>query len=202
MKSCAEVPARDLSKVITTAPASPVPASSRSLLASSDRRNCGLFGLKKLRGCGSKVTANAGFPWALAHPQGGGDHGAVAQVDAIEIAHGDHGPPGDLGGRGGVSYNGKIRCHFRDSSGIPGFGERGWTVTRRRLPSQAGGFVSKRLQSACARLTGCLTPDARSGGRTAGRAGLRIVCGVSVEWGKRWRLICPCRFWWLMITAP
>src|SRR5437899_969221 len=64
MKSCAEVPARVLSNVITTAPSSPVPASSRSLLASSDRRNCGLFGLKKLRGCGSKVTANVGLPWA------------------------------------------------------------------------------------------------------------------------------------------
>src|SRR6185369_9404372 len=43
--------------------ASPVPANSRSLLVSSERRNWGLFGLKKLRGCGSKVTAKAGLPW-------------------------------------------------------------------------------------------------------------------------------------------
>src|SRR5262245_39975441 len=64
MKSCAEVPARTLSKVITTAPARPVPAKSLSLLVSVVRRNCGLFGLKKLRGCGSKVTANAGLPCA------------------------------------------------------------------------------------------------------------------------------------------
>ena len=64
MKSCAVVPARPLSKVITTAPESPVPASSRSLLASSVSRNWGVFGLKKLRGCGSKVTASAGRPWA------------------------------------------------------------------------------------------------------------------------------------------
>jgi len=42
-----------------------VPAKRRSLLVSSERRNCGLFGLKKLRGCGSKVTASAGLPWAL-----------------------------------------------------------------------------------------------------------------------------------------
>src|SRR5215475_14225881 len=64
MKSCAEVPARALSKVITTAPASPVPASNRNLLVSVVRRNCGLLGLKKLRGCGSKVTAKAGLPCA------------------------------------------------------------------------------------------------------------------------------------------
>ena len=60
------------------------------------------------------------FSMGAAHPQGGGDHGAVAEMDAVEIAHRDHGPPGDRGGRGGVSDNGKIRCHFRDSSGILG----------------------------------------------------------------------------------
>ena len=52
---------------------------------------------------------------AAAHPQGGGDHGPVAEMNAVEIAHGDHGPPGDIGGRGGVSDNGKTSCHFRDS---------------------------------------------------------------------------------------
>ena len=62
MKSCAVVPARALSKVITTAPARPVAARSLSLLASVVRRNCGLLGLKKLRGCGSKVSAAAGLP--------------------------------------------------------------------------------------------------------------------------------------------
>ena len=64
MKSCAVVPARALSKVMTTAPSSPVAASSRSLLVSVVRRNCGLLGLKKLRGCGSKVSAKAGLPRA------------------------------------------------------------------------------------------------------------------------------------------
>ena len=139
MKSCAVVPARVLSKVITTAPFSPVPASSRSLLASSERRNCGLFGLKKLRGCGSKVTANAGLPWARPIRKRGVDHGAVPEMDAVEIAHGDHGPPGNLGGRGGVSDNGKTSSHFRDSSGFLGLGERGRTVTRCPRRSQAGG---------------------------------------------------------------
>ncbi len=62
MKSCAVVPARPLSKVMTTAPASPVPASSRSFEVSSVSRNWGEFGLKKLRGCGSNVTASAGRP--------------------------------------------------------------------------------------------------------------------------------------------
>ena len=117
-----------------------------------------------------------------AHPQGGLDHRAVAQMDAIEIAHGDHGAPGDLRGRGGVSNNGKTSCHCRDSSGILqrflGLGERGRTVTRRRPGSQADALPSKRTQSACARLTRCLTPDASAGGGTAGRAGLSIVGGV------------------------
>jgi hypothetical protein len=39
-------------------------------------------------------------------------------MDAVEIAHGDHGPARDLGGRGGVSDNGKTSCHFRDSARI------------------------------------------------------------------------------------
>ena len=65
MKSCAVVLARPLSNVITTAPARPVPASRRSLAASSESRNCGVLGLKKLRGCGSKVTAKAGLFYAV-----------------------------------------------------------------------------------------------------------------------------------------
>ena len=111
-----------------------------------------------------------------AHPQGRVDHGPVPQMDAVEIAHGDHGPAGDLGGRGGVSDNGKTSCHFRDSARIlQGFsGERGRTVTRCPRRSQAGRVGSKRMQSGAARLTGCLTADASAWGRTAGRAGLPI----------------------------
>ena len=61
------------------------------------------------------------FSMGVAHPQGGGDHGAVAQMDAIKIAHGDHGAPGDPGGRGVVSDNGKIGV-ISGIFGIPGFG--------------------------------------------------------------------------------
>ena len=80
-----------------------------------------------------------------AHLQGGGDHGAVAQMDAVEIAHGDHGPAGDRGGRGGVADNGKTSCHFRDSSGFfeSFWVERGRTVTRRPRRSQAGRVGSR-----------------------------------------------------------
>jgi hypothetical protein len=79
------------------------------------------------------------FSMGAAHPQGGVDHGPVAQMDPIEITHGDHGSPGDLRGRRGVSNYGKTSCHFRDSLEILDLRERGRTVTRRRLRSQAGG---------------------------------------------------------------
>ena len=47
-----------------------------------------------------------------AHPQGGFDDRAVAEMDAIEIAHGDDSPPRDRCIGGGVSDNGKTSCHF------------------------------------------------------------------------------------------
>ena len=85
-----------------------------------------------------------------AHSQGRVDHGPVPQMDAVEIAHGDHGPPGNLGGRGGVSDNGKISRHFRDSSGILwSLGERGRTVARRPRRSQAGRVEPKRMTIRC-----------------------------------------------------
>ena len=56
------------------------------------------------------------------HPQGGGDHGAVAEMDAIEIAHRHHGPLGDRGRGRGVADNGKARRHFGDSSAQVGCG--------------------------------------------------------------------------------
>ena len=61
--------------------------------------NCGVFGLKKLRGCGSKVTASAGLAMRAPHLQRGGDHRAVAEMDAVEIAHRNHRPPRDRGAR-------------------------------------------------------------------------------------------------------
>jgi hypothetical protein len=56
------------------------------------------------------------------HPQGRVDHGPVAQMDAVEITHGDHRPAGDVGGRGGVSDNGKTSCHFRNSVSVKAAG--------------------------------------------------------------------------------
>ena len=47
-------------KVSTIAPSSPVAASSRSLATSEVRWNDGSSGLKKVRGCGSKVSTAAG----------------------------------------------------------------------------------------------------------------------------------------------
>ena len=60
------------------------------------------------------------FSMGAAHLQGGGNDGAVAQMDAVKIAHGDHGAPGNLGGRGGVSDDDKSSYHFSISSEIPG----------------------------------------------------------------------------------
>ena len=186
MKSCAEVPARVLSKVITTAPSSPVPASSRSLLASSERRNCGLFGLKKLRGCGSKVTAKAGLPWARPIRKAASITARCPRWTPSKLPMATTAPRG-ISAAGVVSritvkpvvISGILHGFFRDSRV-----ERGRTVTRWPRRSQAGRVGSKRMQSGAARLTGCLTPDARAWGRTAGRAGLPIICGVSIEWGK------------------
>ena len=48
-----------------------------------------------------------------AHPQRGLDDGTVAEMDAVEIAHGDDGALGDRGRRGGVADNGKTSLHFR-----------------------------------------------------------------------------------------
>jgi hypothetical protein len=50
-----------------------------------------------------------------AHLQGGGDDRAVAEMDAIEIAHGDDSPPRDRVVGGGISDNGKTSCHCRGS---------------------------------------------------------------------------------------
>jgi hypothetical protein len=81
-----------------------------------------------------------------AHPQGRVDYGPVPQVNAVEIAHGDHGSAGDPGGRGGVSDNGKTRCHFKDSARVDGSFEIAGLFGRRML--QLGRFDSDwRIQS-------------------------------------------------------
>ena len=56
-----------------------------------------------------------GLALRTSHAQGGGNNGAVAKVDAIEIAHRHHRSLWN-GGRGrGVADIGKARRHFRDS---------------------------------------------------------------------------------------
>src|SRR6185295_18380128 len=186
MKSCAEVPARVLSKVITTAPSSPVPASSRSLLASSERRNCGLFGLKKLRGCGSKVMANVGLPWARPIRRAASITARCPRWTPSKLPMATTAPRG-ISAAGVVSritvksvvISGILYGFFRDFSGILG----SWRRPDRDAgpPSKSSGRVgSKRMQSGVPRLTRCLMADATAWGRTAGRAGLLIVCCVSV----------------------
>ena len=98
------------------APSSAVVANSRSFAVASVRRNSGWSGLKKARGCGSKVSAAAGRPSAVRAGHRGADHRAMAAMHALEIAHRDHRAPeraglrrqvervvdDDKGGRGGL----------------------------------------------------------------------------------------------------
>jgi hypothetical protein len=86
----------------------------------------GLVGETELRAvraekCAGMRLEGEGESWlavGAAHPQRGVDHGPVPKMNAVEIAHGDHRPTGDLGGGGGVSDNGKTSRHFRDSARI------------------------------------------------------------------------------------
>ena len=50
-----------------------------------------------------------------AHLQGGGNDRAVAEMDAVEIAHGDHRPLRNVGCGRGVADDCKARRHFSDS---------------------------------------------------------------------------------------
>jgi len=184
MKSCADVPARVLSKVITTAPARPVPANSLSLLASSVSLNCGEFGLKKLRGCGSNVTASAD-----GHGRGPSaarlNHRAVAEVDAVEIAHRHHRPPGNLGQRRVSRITIKPGVIFQGSSGRDRWGgtvTRGPGEVKRGFSGAGSGFGNDRL-------TGCLRADATAW-RDCGAirpcglvACLRVACVAGIQDG-------------------
>ena len=59
-----------------------------------------------------------------AHPQGGLNYRAVAEMDAVEIAHRHHRPLGDGARLGVVADNSKARRHLKDSSGFRVFGAR------------------------------------------------------------------------------
>jgi two-component system chemotaxis response regulator CheY len=74
---------------------------------------------------------------------------------------------------------------LQDFLELLGRGERGRTVTRRRLRSQAAGSNQKPTQSGRTGLTRCLTADATGGTRNAGRAGLSIFCGLGVGVGEK-----------------
>ena len=82
----------------------------------------GLVGEPELGGIRAEKAARMGLEghrqrrpaMGAPHPQGGVDHRAVAEMDAVEIAHRHHRSPGDRGRRGGVADNGKVRRHFGD----------------------------------------------------------------------------------------
>ena len=116
---------------------------------------------------------------AAAHLQGGRNDGAVAEMDTVEIAHGDHRPPGDRVRRGGVADNGKTICHCRHSwqrfCTVLGRASRQASVPASRLvrilrpdrdlaaASKSSGRGSHQIgcNLGAARLTRCLTPAAR-----------------------------------------
>ena len=134
----------------------------------------GLGGQAELRAVRAEKTAwmrlerhGEGGPAArLAHAQRRPDHGAMAEMDAVEIAHRHHRPPGDRGSGRGVADNGKFGRHSRgfwvDSGGFPAHQGRGRTVAWPDGTSQAGRIVQ---QNGCftdlrakVGLTPCLTP--------------------------------------------
>src|ERR1700738_1472198 len=184
MKSCAEVPARALSKVITTAPSGPVPANNLSLAASSVRRNWGVWGLKKLRGCGSKVTASAGrvcarlicsaraitarwprctpskLPSATTVPLG---IAAAGVVSLITVKPGVISGVLRRSGLGAEPWRGD-GCEVK-----PGPNRRA------AFGISASGISALVYFFGGARLTGCLTAADSGGGRTAGCSGR---CGL------------------------
>ena len=80
----------------------------------------GLAGQAELRGVGAEKAARMRLErhrqrrpvMAARHLKRRGNDGAMAEMDAVEIAHRHHRPLGDRGGRGGVSDDRKT-SHFR-----------------------------------------------------------------------------------------
>ena len=105
----------------------------------------GLVGEPELRGVRAEETARMrlerhrqrGLAMGAAHSQRGLDHGAVAEMDAVEIAHRDHDSLGDRGRGRGIADNDKVWTSFR-SLGVFNSGRlRGRTVTWPARRSQA-----------------------------------------------------------------
>ncbi len=155
--SSAVSPASAASKVSTIAPSSPVAASSRSLAASEVSRNDGSSGRKKLRGCGSKVSAAAGRcggPRALDRRA---DHRAVAAMHAVEIADGDH--RAGAAGRGPARRRARRRRAASDGgSAMAGqYGVRGSAGQGRLTAVNHVDRADRAKPHAHNRLTGCST---------------------------------------------
>ncbi len=81
----------------------------------------GLVGETKLGGVRAEKTARMwleghrhGRPaMGPSHLQGGFDHGAMAEMDAVEIAHRNHGSSRNRGRGRGIADDGKAGHHFR-----------------------------------------------------------------------------------------
>src|SRR6478609_9319702 len=90
--------------------------------------------------------------WAAvcaAHFHGCGDHRPMPEMYAVEIAHGDHRPPGNLDGGRGVADNGKMRSHQGNSRTEPGWPDRG--LTPRTKSSRRCGRIAQHFHSFPAR---------------------------------------------------
>ena len=142
------------------------------------------------------------------HLQRGRDHGAVAEMDAVEIAHRHHRSLGDRGGGRGIADNDKVGRHFSGFFNFDRWGrDRDVAAPTKSSRAPIGGRGRAwAVHPAAAGLTGCLRADASA---WEGLRGIRpdagscwfVALGV-VAGSSRWRLICRCRFWWWMTTTP
>ncbi|MGY3105854.1 hypothetical protein ACVWW7_002481 [Bradyrhizobium sp. LM6.9] len=139
-----------------------------------------------------------------AHFQGCSDHGAMAEMNAVEIAHRDHGAPRNSGVRRGVADNGKMRSHQGNSRAGGTGRDRG--ATGRMKSSGRGGRIECDFRSTAASPVNALFNASvlvlERGTAGSGLAGPIVIFPGFALGESRWRLICRCRFWWLMTTAP
>ena len=91
MNSSAGRPAIRREKWQTKARSTPQPSSSCSFSRRLVRRAGACSGVNSSRGCGSKVITVVGRPSSAPRAAQALEHGAMAQVQAIEIADGQHG---------------------------------------------------------------------------------------------------------------